>query len=105
MENSDKTGGTTMPPVEVNAMVMPLGMAKIPFGYPQMFGDFLGFAQWAIGSEDVRADFLRATGVELTSIIPKNGLEAMIDKATGNDHKAVFSNFLDWLVVEVWGEA
>lgn len=83
---------------------LPLGMTKTPLGFPAMFGAFLGCAEWAIGSEDVRADYLKATGIDLVRIVPRNGLDAMIDKATGYDPKEAISAFLDWLVVEIWGE-
>jgi len=90
--------------VVLERIVMPLGMTKVPYGYPIMFGDFLGFAEWAIKTDKVLVDFEAATGVSLKSIIPKTGLDAMIDKATGNNHKATFALFLDWLAAEMWGE-
>lgn len=46
------------------------------------------------------------SGHDLRSIIPKNGLEALIDSATGFDaHKGeIVAKFADWVVEKIWGE-
>ena len=90
---------------DVDALVMPLGMKHIPLGWPMMAGAFIGFAQYAITVDAFLVQFQEDTGIDVRSIIPRNELERMIDHATGNNGAGIFSTFLDWLVVNHWGEA
>jgi hypothetical protein len=56
---------------------------------------------WAIGSDHVRADFEAMTGKKWTP--PRNGLDRMIDEATGAD-KEYIEAFVAWFNEHVWGD-
>ena len=84
----------------------PLGMTKMPYGWPVMKDAFLGCAQWAIGSKDIWLRYKEDTGkdlADLANLIPRSPIEAMIDKATGHTDNEIVA-FLDWVAVELWGE-
>lgn len=77
---------------------------KEPYGLPLMQDAFFDFVLWAVGQTDMLAQFKKDSGYELESLIPKNGLERMIDEATGRT-KDIIGKFIDWLIVNHWGEA
>ena len=85
----------------VNSLVMPLGMSKVPLGWPMMAQAYIDFAMWVFGKTEFLEAFKTETGI--TFVPPKNGLERMIDDATGAG-KSFISKFLDWLTVNHWGE-
>jgi hypothetical protein len=64
---------------------------------------FLSFASYSIGEEEFRADFKKASGIDIKGLIPKTRLEAMIDKTTGHTDD-ILRKFMDWLIVNHWGE-
>jgi hypothetical protein len=74
-----------------------------PYGWPLMKDAFFSFVSYAIGEKGFQVEFKKASGHDLNSLIPKNGLEAMIDKATGRT-KQILKEFVDWLIVNYWGE-
>lgn len=76
---------------------------KTPYGWHLMKDAFLSFASYSIGKEEFRADFKKASGCDIKGLIPKNGLEAMIDKATGHTDD-ILKKYMDWLIVNCWGE-
>lgn len=88
-------------PVKCDEVSLPLGMTKVPLGWPFMAQGFIDFAIWAVGQAPFVDSFRAETGMAWTP--GKNPLDIMIDEATGVD-KAFFSAFLDWLVVNHWGE-
>ena len=55
---------------------------------------------WAIGEPNVLAQFEADTGLKFTP--PRNGIEAMIDKATGHQ-EAITRKFMEWFNKNVWG--
>lgn len=67
------------------------------FGYPA----WRGFVAWAIKHPDFRAEFTKATGLQWPAP-PKNGFDAMIDKATGV-HETVREAFVLWVTEHHWG--
>lgn len=69
---------------------------------PVMEGAWLAFVQWAIGEEGARAAFERETGAKWSP--PKNGLERMIDEATGHAESYV-ADFAEWITRNEWGRA
>lgn len=83
---------------------LPLGMTKIPEGWPLMAQAFIDFALWAVKQEDFLDQFKADIGYDLRRVVPKNGLDRMIDEACGFNGKETFAAFLDWLVVNHWGE-
>lgn len=78
-------------------------MTKTPLGWPLMAEAFLGLAHHSIADESVLAAFQLESGLDLKTIIPKAGLDKLIDQATGRTEEAL-GKFLDWLVVNQWGE-
>ena len=76
---------------------------KIPVGWPLMKDAFLDFVSHSKGQKKIRMEFKEATGNDLKSLITKNGLEAMIDEATGYTED-ILKQFIDWLIVNYWGE-
>jgi hypothetical protein len=76
---------------------------KEPYGWPLMQDAFFDFVLWAVGQTDMHAQFKKASGHDLESLIPKNGLARMIDEATGRT-KDIIGKFIDWLIVNHWGE-
>lgn len=95
-----RTTGKIGTPVE--PLVMPLGMSKVPMGWPVMAQAFIDFAMWAIGQPGFLKAFEESTGIKYRP--PRDGLEKMIDDVTGAN-KHIVSQFLDWLTVNHWGEA
>ncbi len=83
---------------------IPFGLKKMPLGWPEMAAGFLGFADFAIENPDIVKAFEEETGVMLASIVNCSPIERMIDDATGRKDEMLRS-FLDWLVVNHWGEA
>jgi hypothetical protein len=55
---------------------------------------------WAISEADIRAAFEAETGHQYSP--PKNGLERMIDEATGHGN-AYVKAFVTWANENVWG--
>jgi len=80
---------------------LPLGMTKIPDGWPLASQAFIDFALYSAGKEDVLAQFTADTGIVYKA--PGNGLDAMISEASGHNKK-VLQEFLDWLTTNYWGE-
>lgn len=66
-----------------------------------MVAAWLGCIRWALGEEDVMAQFRRETGTQWTP--GRSGLERMIDKVTGADEQ-FFRQFVAWVNVNLWGE-
>jgi hypothetical protein len=58
------------------------------------------FILYASAEPEILAAFKAATG--LSFVPPKNGLEAMIDKATGHTD-ATAEEFVIWATVNLWG--
>lgn len=76
-----------------------------PYGYgdPLMEVAFRDFVLFAYDIPAFRQAFKADTGFDLDDH-PKNGLEKMIDDATGiNDERA--KAFIEWLIKAHWGEA
>lgn len=90
--------------INLQAKTMNKLFTKIPYGWPLMKDAFLDFASYSISQDEVREQFKKDIGYDLHSIIPKNGLEEMIDKATGRTSDILWQ-FMDWLIVNQWGEA
>lgn len=67
------------------------------FGYPA----WRGFIAWAIKQPEMREQFTAETGHQWPSAA-KNGLEAMIDGATGY-HEKVAEAFMLWATKTHWG--
>ena len=80
---------------------LPCGMTKMPFGSRGY--DFFSFAVYAIGKDEIVEQYKMETGVDLRKLVPKTVLDKMIDGATGYSNETM-SKFLDWLVVNHWGE-
>ena len=59
-----------------------MSVSDADFGYPA----WRGFISWAYEQPEMRAAFTADTGISWPSA-PKNGLDAMIDKATGHREK------------------
>ena len=58
------------------------------------------FLTWAAQEPEILAQFKATTGLSFSP--PKNGFEAMIDKATGYTDK-VMEQFVFWATVNLWG--
>lgn len=56
--------------------------------------------QWCIGDDDMIRNFYENTGCSYQA--PRNALDAMIDKETGNDRRFV-EQFVKWFNKYVWG--
>ena len=56
---------------------------------------FAGFISFSSGDGNSIAAFEKDTGISIDSLIPKTGLDAMIDKATGRRREFVKS-FIEW---------
>lgn len=65
-----------------------------------MLPAWVGFIHWAIGSEQVRADFAKATGMTWRS--PRSGIDLMIDEATGYTVNYI-QEFISWANTNIWG--
>lgn len=77
-------------------------MDLLPAHTPAYMADaWLGCIHWAIGDPDTLAAFTAVTGK--TWAPPRNGLDAMIDKATGNEAEFVRA-FVLWANDNVWGD-
>ena len=75
-----------------------------PYGWPLMQDAFFSFISYSITQNKIQHEFKKDTGHDLKSLIPKNGLEAMIDQATGRTKK-ILQEFIDGIIVNYWGEA
>lgn len=67
---------------------------------PLMYGFFIGCVRWALGEDAVLQRYREETGDRFQ--FAKNGIEKMIDQATGND-LAFFQRFADWVEVNLFG--
>lgn len=67
----------------------------------EMMPAWLGSLSFAIGQEDMLAAFRAHTGMQW--VPPRNGLDRMIDAATGNDGKVFVEAFIKWHNECVWG--
>ena len=79
------------------------GMTKEPYGLPMMLDAWLGCLHWAIGKDEIRAQFKSDTGKNLESLVGATAFEKMIDKATGYDRE-LFAAFADWVTINFWGD-
>lgn len=61
---------------------------------------WLGCISWAIGDESVVAAFRQDTGLQWRP--GRNGIDRMIDQATGAEQEFVRA-FVLWVNVNVWG--
>jgi len=82
---------------------LPPGMSKTPYGWPTSAPAFYDFSLFAIEDAECRCAFFKETGKSLDEIANATQLERLIDEATGHTN-TVISAFLDWLVVNHWGE-
>ena len=82
------------------------GMKTIPefHNNDMMMGAFIGLIRYAWNNDEIRHEFEKTTGINLGHIIPRNPIEAMIDKACGYDGKDEIIVFADWVNVNLWGE-
>jgi len=80
------------------------GMKTVPEGLPLMFDAWAGCVMWAIGNPEVREEFRKATGYDLSLLVNRSGLDAMIDAATGHQ-KTVLAAFCDFVTTNMWGLA
>lgn len=81
-------------------------MGKTPFAYPDnrdpiWQGAWYSALMWAIGKPEAVAAFEKDTGQRLPTP-PANGLEALIDKATGAN-EVPYVAFINWFNENVWG--
>lgn len=60
-----------------------------------------GCLHWAIGCDEIREAFFEQTGCRWSP--PRNGLDRMIDEATGAD-RAFIEKFVGWFNENVWGD-
>jgi hypothetical protein len=67
---------------------------------PLMYGAFVGCVRWALGNDDIMRLYRDDTGDGFQPA--KNGIEKMIDLATGNE-LAFFQRFSDWVEREIFG--
>jgi hypothetical protein len=70
---------------------------------PFMAGAFASFVKFAWERDDFHEGFTAATGRRRPAP-PKNGLDQLIDDATGA-HADYMEAFVAWVVREHWGEA
>lgn len=68
---------------------------------PIMAGAFASFMNWAYRQPEMHEQHCADTGLTRPQP-PKNGLEAMIDKATGYEEKYAAS-FVEWAIKNHWG--
>lgn len=63
------------------------------------------FILWAYQFPEIRAAFTAATGKSLYTP-PRTPLDAMIDKAAGNDSDSArtLDEFVRWVTINYWGE-
>lgn len=80
---------------------LPEGMTKTPYGWPYMADPFFGLVSYLITEDWAIDQFEADTGIKYVS--PKNGIEAMVDEATGNN-KRIAAAFCDWVAETQWGE-
>lgn len=60
---------------------------------------WLDFLLFAIGHDQIVDQYFAVTGDKYT--FPKNGIEQLIDKATGNDVEFL-RRFVTWVTVNIW---
>lgn len=82
---------------------LPSGMTKIPYGWPLMAGAFIGAAEYLGKQEGIFEDFQKDTGHDMSFLLNRTGLDKIIDQATGIE-KELFGAYLDWIVINHWGE-
>jgi hypothetical protein len=70
---------------------------------PVMASGFTGFLTWIWGQDEAHATFQAQTGARRMPP-PRNGLDRMIDDATGAGD-AYTKAFITWAVKTQWGEA
>lgn len=68
---------------------------------PIMAGAFAAFMNWAYRQDFMHEQHTADTGLTRPPP-PKNGLEAMIDKATGHEDQYAAS-FVEWAIKTQWG--
>ena len=88
-------GSTTPLPID--------GMKVTPFGWPHMAGIWAACLMWAVTEDAIVARFEADTGKKLPPPA-RNGLERMIDEATGVNRDIAVA-FADWVTKEIWGES
>ena len=75
-------------------------MTKIPFGNQEAF---FSFAVYAIDKSEIINQYKDETGVDLNDLVTRTALDKVIDESTGYTNE-LMSKFLDWLVINHWGE-
>jgi hypothetical protein len=91
------------PPIAVPAPPIP-GMHEIPFGLPEMQGAWAGCVSWALSVPELREQFKAETGHDLDALAGAQGLDQMIDEATGRSRDVLVA-WCDWVTTYVWGPA
>lgn len=79
------------------------GLKKKPYGLPLMIDAYLACVEHAISQPEARLSFKGQTGYDLESLIGRDPISKMIDKATGYEREVMLS-FFDWVTVNIWGE-
>lgn len=80
------------------------GMTVPPMGLPLMEDAWKGLVRYCAGQPEAIEAFARDTGRDLSKIMPRSPLEAIIDQATGHQSE-VFVAFCDWVTETLWGVA
>ena len=71
---------------------------------PIMAAGWLGCVNWAWGKPEIRAQFLKETGLILAPATP---FERMIDKSCGvvyTPNEEIAEKFVAWVNENIWGE-
>lgn len=83
---------------------LPLKMTKVPILFSIDNGaSFLGFARYSLKDKLMIEHFKKNKGIDLNNLVQCSTIEQMIDNATGHAED-ILSKFLDWLVINYWGE-
>lgn len=73
-----------------------------PDGIDFMPEAWLGCVSWAIGKPEMREQFKQDTGLDLSSLVSRDPISAMIDRQTGRERDMLLK-FCDWVTENIWG--
>ena len=77
-------------------------MEHTPTGEEYMAGAWFALVLYAYDQASFRLEFKKETGIDIVNVVKSQGINAMIDKATGFQVVAL-AKWLDWVTKNLWG--
>lgn len=74
-----------------------------PESDPVMAAAWAGCVAWAMGQPEFRKQFKEDTGQDLDSLAAAQGIDRMIDEASGRTKSVMFA-WCEWVTSNLWGD-